>query len=154
MPMSLDFEKYAIKGNEFVHLVADELKIQNDIAGRIVRAVFHALRNRLTHEESFQLIAQLPMVLKGVYVDGWKFDTRFHRIKHIDDFLDEVRKENRSTADFDFGNDSRAKTTVSAVFKALHYFVSEGEMNDIIGVLPIDFKKLIRESIGGKETIL
>ncbi len=152
--MALDFEKYAIKGNEFVHLVSDELKIPKDIASRIIRAVFHALRNRLTHEESFQLLAQLPMVLKGVYVDGWKFDNTFHKIKHIEDFLDEVRKEDGGTAGYDFGNDLRTKNSVSAVFKALHYFVSEGEMKDMIAMLPVDLKKLIRESIGGKETVL
>jgi len=53
--------------------------------------VFHALRNWLSHEESFQLLAQLPMALKGVYVDGWKFDKAFNRLSHINDFLDEVR---------------------------------------------------------------
>ena len=53
--------------------------------------MFHALRNWLSHEESFQLLAQLPMALKGVYVDGWKFDKAFNRLSHINDFLDEVR---------------------------------------------------------------
>jgi uncharacterized protein (DUF2267 family) len=81
--MALDFEKYAAKGNEFVRLVAEDLQVSHDRAGRIIRAVFHALRNRLNHEESFQLLAQLPMVLKGVYVDGWHFDKDFHRIRHI-----------------------------------------------------------------------
>ena len=89
--MSLDFEKYAAKGNEFVRLVADELEVSREKAGRIIRSVFHALRNRLTHEESFQLMAQLPMVLKGVYVDGWHFDKDLDRIRHINDFLDEIR---------------------------------------------------------------
>ena len=64
--MSLDFEKYAVKGNEFVRLVAEELDVSLDKAGRIIRAVFHALRNRRSHEESFQLLVQLPMSLKGV----------------------------------------------------------------------------------------
>lgn len=152
--MSLDFEKYAIKGNEFVQLVADELKIPKDIAGRVIRAVFHSLRNRLTHEESFHLLAQLPLVLKGVFVDGWKFDTEFQRIKHLEDFLNEVRKEDGSSAGYDFGNDARAKITVSAVFKALHYFISEGELNNMIAVLPNELKKLIKESVGGTETVL
>lgn len=66
--MSLDFEKNARKGNEFVRRLAEELGAPLDKAGRIIGAVFHALRNRLSHEESFQLLAQLPVSLKSVYV--------------------------------------------------------------------------------------
>ena len=152
--MSLDFEKYVAKGNEFVHLVADDLQIPRDKAGRIIRAVLHALRNRLSHEESFQLLAQLPMVLKGVYVDGWHFDKDFNRISHIDDFLDEVRKEDGGLAGYDFGNNKKAAKAVSAVFKAMNYFISEGEMNDITDVLPVELKDFIRESLSGKGVVL
>ena len=145
--MSLDFEKYTAKGNEFVHLVAEELKVPRDMAGRIIRAVLHALRNRLSHEESFQLIAQLPMALKGVYVDGWHFDKDFNRLKNVDDFLDEVRKEDGGRAGYDFGNNIKARFTVSAVFKALSYFVSEGEINDIIDVLPGEMKGFVKQAL-------
>jgi uncharacterized protein (DUF2267 family) len=148
--MSLDFEKYAAKGNEFVNLVAEELQQPRDKAGRVVRAVFHALRNRLTHEESFQLMAQLPVALKGVYVDGWKFNKGFNRIRHLNDFLDEVRREDGGLAGFDFGNDSMAEMTVASVFKVLSYFVSEEEMNDVRAVMPAELKEFIKESIAGK----
>lgn len=151
--MSLDFEKYAVKGNEFVRLVAEELEVSRDKAGRIIRAVLHALRNRLSHEESFQLLAQLPMSLKGVYVDGWRFNKDFNRISHIDDFLDEVRQEDGGLAGYDFGNNSKARVAVASVFKALNYFVSEGEMNDIIDVMPTELKQFIKESIAGNETV-
>ena len=152
--MSLDFEKYAAKGNEFVRLVADELEVSREKAGRIIRAVFHALRNRLTHEESFQLMAQLPMVLKGVYADGWHFDKDLKRIKHINDFLDEVRTEDGGQAVYDFGDNTKASAAVACVFKALNYFVSEGEMNDIMDVMPAELKKYIKESIAGKGVVL
>ena len=152
--MSIDFEKYAIKGNEFVQLVTDELAVPTDKAGRIIRAVFHSLRNRLTHEESFQLLAQLPMSLKGVYVDGWRFSKDFNRITHIADFLEEVRKEDGRLAEFDFGDLSNTKTAVAAVFKALKYFVSDGEIQDIMDVLPAALKKFVKQSLVGTETIL
>jgi len=151
--MSLDFEKYATKGNEFVKLVAEDLKIPRDMAGRIIRAVLHALRNRLSHEESFQLIAQLPMVLKGVYVDGWSFDKDLTRIRHVEDFLDEVRKEDGGLAGYDFGNNIKARFTTGSVFKALSYFVSEGEMNDIIDVLPGEMKEFIRHALASSEIV-
>ena len=151
--MSLDFEKKG-EGNEFVRLVAEELEVPVDKAGRIIRAVFHALRNRLSHEESFQLLAQLPVSLKGVYVDGWRFNKDFNRINQINDFLDGVRQEDGGLAGYDFGNNSKAGVAVASVFKALKYFVSEEEMNDIIDVMPTELKQFIKETIAVNETVL
>ena len=145
--MSIDFEKYAIKGNEFVSLITDALSVPKERAGRIIRAVFHSIRNRLTHEESFQLLAQLPMSLKGVYVDGWKFNKDFKRITHLSDFLDEVRKEDGGLARYDFGDQLATKKAVSAVFNALQYFISDGEMEDVVNVLPAELKILVKESV-------
>jgi uncharacterized protein (DUF2267 family) len=152
--MSLDFEKYAAKGNEFVKLVADDLQIPRSKAGRIIRAVLHALRSRLSHEESFQLLAQLPVALKGVYVDDWKFDQDFVRISHVEDFLEEVRKEDMELAGYDFGNDKSAQKVIAAVFKVMNYFVSEGEFEDITAVLPEEMKKFVKESLVGEGTVL
>jgi uncharacterized protein (DUF2267 family) len=152
--MSLEFEKYAAKGNEFVKLVTDDLDIPRNKAARTIRAVLHALRNRLNHEESFQLMAQLPVALKGVYVDGWQFDSNFTRINNIEDFLEEVRKEDMELAGYDFGNDKSAQKAIAAVFRAMNYFVSEGEFNDFTAKLPEEVKKFIRDSIAGKEIVL
>lgn len=152
--MELNFDKYAAKGNEFVRLVACDLQAPRDKAGRIIRAVFHALRNRLGHEESFQLLAQLPMALKGVYVDGWKFDKDFARFSYINDFLDEVRKEDGGFAGYDFGNEESAEKAVAAVFKAMHYFVSESEFKDVIAVLPEEVRQFIKASIAGRGIVL
>jgi uncharacterized protein (DUF2267 family) len=142
--MSLDFEKYAQKGNEFVHLVADDLKVPRDKAGRIIRAVLHALRNRLTLEESFHLLAQMPVALKGVYVDGWNVSQEFRRMHNLEDFLDEVRKEDHQQAGYDFGNNAKAGEAVSAVFRAMERFVSPGEMEDVIKMLPKDLQAILK----------
>ena len=49
--MSLDFEKNAVKGNEFVRLVSEELEVPMDkAAGLSVLCSMH-LRNQLSHEE-------------------------------------------------------------------------------------------------------
>ena len=71
--MLQSFDHHAQRGNEFLHLLAFELgdKSNKEAAERITRAVFRSLRNLLTLEENFQLIAQLPLILKGLYVEGW-----------------------------------------------------------------------------------
>jgi uncharacterized protein (DUF2267 family) len=39
-----------------------------------LRAVLHALRDRLTLEQVAQLGAQLPMLIRGFYYEGWGSD--------------------------------------------------------------------------------
>lgn len=151
--MSLDFLNYAAKGNEFVNTVAEDLNVPRDKAGRIIRAVLHALRNRISHEESFHLLAQLPMALKGVYVDGWKFEKEFSRIHHISDFLDEIRKEDGGLAGYDFGNNQRAELALTAVFNALSIYVSEGELIDVMASLPHEIRQFITKGISEKEKL-
>ena len=60
--MSLDFEKNAVKGNEFVRLVSEELEVPMDkAAGLSVLCSMH-LRNQLSHEETFQLLGTVACV--------------------------------------------------------------------------------------------
>jgi uncharacterized protein (DUF2267 family) len=94
------------------------------------------------------------MALKAVYVDRWKFSRPFSRVSHLDDFLEEVRQEDAGMAGYDFGNDTKAGIAVAAVFRVLSHFVSEGEMNDIMGVMPAEIKEFIRESIIANKTII
>lgn len=151
--MALDFEKYAARGNEFVNLVRQDLGISRDKASRIIQAVLHALRNRLTHEESFQLMAQLPLALKGIYVDGWKFGREFTRIHSLEDFLEEIRNEDGGLAGFDFGNNAKAELAAGSVFRALKNFISEGEMKDVVDVLPTELKEFIARFIAEKTIV-
>ena len=44
-----------------------------------LRAVLHALRDRLTVEESAQFAAQLPMLIRGLYYGGWDPSRSSHR---------------------------------------------------------------------------
>ena len=71
--MALNFNQYATEGNTFLKDYAKEMNMPHDRnkAGRIFTAIMHALRDIIPPEESLQLIAQLPMFLKAVYVNGW-----------------------------------------------------------------------------------
>ncbi len=143
----MNFEKYVAKGNLFVKEVAEELGHPDDRhrAARVMRAVLHAMRRRLTLEESFDLLAQLPMCIKAVYVDGWKPSLQPEKIRHIDDFIDTVMEEDGRTAAKDFATREEAIQAAKAVFRVIKRHVSDGEIQDVTSSLPKQLRALWEE---------
>lgn len=136
--MSINTGKYVGEVNLFLKQVAEELGNPGDIdhAGRVTIAVLHTLRERITVEESLHLISQLPMILKGVYVDGWEISRDLNGSDTLDEFLDNIREHSPATAARDFGNNQQAREQVMAVLRVMSKYVSIGEMQHIRQQLP------------------
>ena len=102
-----------------------------------LRSVLHALRDRLTPNEAVQLAAQLPLLLKGVYFDGWRPSVTPRRTRTRQDFLDAVRAPLiRGIPEAD------PERVTRAVFRLLDEHVSGGEIADVRGVLPAEWMDL------------
>lgn len=148
--MSHQLENYAAKGNALLNELAVELGIPGNkkAAARVLRSVLHALRDRITVEESLQLLAQLPMAIKAIYVDGWSLKNSHKYTRTIDQFLFDVIRNDGIAALDDFSlSREEATVVVERVFYVLSRHVSRGEFNDIIAVLPAEIKTLVQESI-------
>jgi Uncharacterized conserved protein len=142
--MSLDFEKFAMKGNEFVNVLATRLgdAKDRDRAARILRSVFHSLRNHLSLTESFQMMAQLPMAIKSVYVDGWKVNAETERIHSFDDMVNEIIKAEGNSAWRDFSSRDDVINGIRAVVQTMACYVSKNELEDAFSGLPKGLKKI------------
>jgi uncharacterized protein (DUF2267 family) len=96
-----------------------------------LRAVLHALRDRLTVEETAHLSAQLPMLIRGIYFEGWdptKVPVKMHR----DDFLQRVRQE------FPYEISDGTERLVDVVIEALRRHITEGKWQNVRASLPKD----------------
>ncbi len=94
-----------------------------------LRATLHALRDRLTVEEVAQLGAQLPMLIRGFYYEGWDPTGKPLRLRRPEGFLALIAQEfPRDLDDYE--------PLARAVFAVLARRVSEGEIEDVKQVLP------------------
>ncbi len=145
--MPLQFEKYAQKGAEFLNNLAISLgdSEDKDRAGRILRSVFHVLRDHLTLEESFQFLSQLPMALKALYVDSWIPQKHVEKGRTLTHFINEVISEDGGSSWRDFTSAEDVLDAVYAVFSTLRKHVSEGELHNMEAVLPKDMKVLLQK---------
>jgi len=142
--MALNFNQFAAEGNTFIKKYAKELDLKNDLnkAGRILSSILHGLREIISPEESLQLLAQLPMFLKAVYVNGWTAHKR-KKVKNMDDLIELVRDLNGVTAWHDFESDTQTKEYINKTFTVLKDYISIGELEDIRSELPKNLKSLI-----------
>lgn len=140
--MTPNFEIHLDRINGFMNLLSANLDRDARETYRILKSVLHTLRDTITLQESLQLMAQLPMFLKGVYAEDWKVKSRGAKIKHISDFVEKVKDKHGKTNNTDFSAPDDVERACRIVFRSLSDFVSKGEINDIRAVLPKDIKAL------------
>lgn len=106
-----------------------------------LRATLHALRDRLTPVQAVHLGAQLPMLLRGVYYEGWRMTDTPTRDRHLDAFLDRVRGELTTQTG---ANDP--ERIARAVLDTLVAHIDLGEARKVVDELPVDLKRLWPET--------
>ena len=133
------FEQTLQKTNDWLSVVADALGTgDRHRAYQALRATLHALRDRIGPNEAAQFGAQLPLLLRGAYYEGWHPAGKPLKERDREQFLDHVR------ADITQGD---AEDIVRAVFGVIRHFVSEGEIDDIFWMLPEGVRDLWPESV-------
>jgi len=90
-------------------------------------ATLHALRDRLTLEEVAHLGAQLPMLVRGFYYDGWDPTGKPLKGRHKAEFLAYIAQYFKDDPTID------AERLARAVFTVLQTRVTAGEIEDSAG---------------------
>jgi len=142
--MALNFNHFAAEANAFLKEYSKQLNLSNDKdkAARVLPSILHGLREIISIEESLQLMAQFPMFLKAVYVNGWSSHKKY-RVKNMEEFIDLIREFNGVTSLHDFENDEIAENYINTTFIVLRKYVSLGELEDIRTELPKDLKSMV-----------
>lgn len=122
---------------EWLKEVEDNAALANEAeALSVLRAVMHQLRDRLSIEETAQFSAQLPMLVRGIFYEGWQ-PTRLpdKSVRTRQNFLDGVTMRL-------IPHCLPPELMVKTVFAILSHHIDPGEISDIIGQLPDRLKEL------------
>jgi uncharacterized protein (DUF2267 family) len=101
-----------------------------------LRATLQALRDRLTVQEAAHLGAQLPMLVRGFYYEGWSPAGKPLKERHKEEFLGHVGRY------FEKDEGVDPERVVRGVFKLLSKRITEGEIEDIKQILPPELRDL------------
>lgn len=143
--MQNEFQKFIQETTEFVNDLAEELEVSPEEAYRNVKTVLRTIREVVTPEESLHICSQLPMILKGTYIDGWKLrqSANFKHIRDVNDFIAELNLVHYGIEKKGFEDQEDAKRNFEAVLVKLKRFLTDGQLKHIKNQLPDGVKELI-----------
>jgi uncharacterized protein (DUF2267 family) len=97
-----------------------------------LRAVLHAIRDRVTLEEAVQFGAELPTFIRGLYYEGWQPGAPPARNRRKQALIQEVQdiflKARMPRVD--------PEAAVEGIFRFLNRKIATGELADVRGQLP------------------
>jgi len=124
----------------WINEVAQEFGTDDhQLAYRILRAFLHAVRDRITVEEAAQLAAQMPTLVRGIYYEGWRPSTTPQRYHDRETFLRKIADEALVAGT----TEASYAVTAAAV---LRRHVSQGEVEDVLAILPAEIRELLAEA--------
>ncbi len=129
------FESTLQTTNIWLHDILERLGWGED-RYHALRAVLHALRDRLTVDQTAALAAQLPMLVRGFYYEGWHPHGKPLKERHKEEFLAQI------TAAFPGEPEVNPEQVVRAVFQVLAKHVTGGEIEAVKRSLPSALRSL------------
>jgi uncharacterized protein (DUF2267 family) len=101
-----------------------------------LRGVLHAIRDRLPPQEAVDLSAQLPILVRGVFFEGWRLAGKPRRYRHKGEFLGQLVHDAPWLAAED------REQVVTAVFELLSSELGGGETDHVRASLPAELREL------------
>jgi uncharacterized protein (DUF2267 family) len=103
---------------------------------QILRSFLHMIRDHLAVDESAQFAAQLPLLVRGMYYEGWDPSQQLQHERSAEEFIDR----------FLAGTTLRpmdARDALQAVARVVQTHVSPGEVDDVYQSLPKHIRELL-----------
>jgi uncharacterized protein (DUF2267 family) len=126
------------KTNEWLKEIARGLGTADlHAAYTALRATLHAIRDHLNVDEAAQLSAQLPLLVRGIFFEGWNPLLHPRRPNNSDAFFETFW---RHSGNGEVLSDPESATRI--VLKVLRRHVSPGEMDQVMAQLPAAIREL------------
>jgi len=137
------FDRTIQETNIWLGEIAEGLDADRQTSYRVLRAVLHVLRDRLTVEQAAHLSAQLPMLLRGIYYEAYQPAKTPSKVHSRDEFLDAVSGELNDLPPID------PEDACRSVFECMRSHITPGQLDKVFWSLP----EHVRQIFGAAESV-
>ena len=103
---------------------------------RLMRVTMHQIRDHLPVDELAQFSAQLPLLIRGMFFEGWVPSRTPSKERSAEAFIKTIEEQLGDTDDY------RGREDITYVFLLLNAHMSKGEIEDVRGCLPSGIRDL------------
>ncbi|WP_296375178.1 DUF2267 domain-containing protein [Yoonia sp.] len=103
---------------------------------RLLRTVLCKIRDHLPVNEMAQFSAQLPIMLRGMFFEGWQPKKTPVQERHAKDFIAAIEEQVGDVLDY------RGAMDITATFTVINARISRGEVEDVRANLPQELRDL------------
>jgi uncharacterized protein (DUF2267 family) len=130
------FDQTLQKTNIWLKEIMEHLGPDRQRAYHALRAVLHTLRDRLTVEEAAHLSAQLPLLIRGIYFEGWHPAHKPTKERAKQEFLEQVAARLKGVEPIN------PETATRAVLEVLEHNIDQAEAAQVRHMLPKALQEL------------
>lgn len=133
------FDKFFQKTNAILTDIEEEMKWEDrrEQSYAALRSVLHAFRDRLPVNDSANFAAQLPVIIKGVYFEGWD-PSSVPRKMDKQEFIQAVQQS------FNYSVEGGIPRVIEVVFNKIFAQIDEAERENLVQILPEDISSLLK----------
>ena len=135
------FDDTVHKTNSWLKEISQTVGLDRRAAYQALRAVLHALRDRLSFDEAAHLGDQLPMLVRGIYFEAWHPAGKPEKIRSREQFSESVEAH---LANPTISPEEAAR----AVFHVLAHHLDPGEIRHVVSELPNEIRTLWPKQAG------
>ena len=131
MKNTVSFEQQTKETQQWLSEIAELMGTpkRKDWAYSALKAVLHTVRDRTTLQEVFHLSAQLPVLIRGIYLENYSPTNKPLKL-NAEEFIQMIGDKMGPGVEVDESDAFRSVMTV------LYQKVSPGELDDIKGSMP------------------
>lgn len=134
----LEFNSTLQKTNTMLQAVEERFGWENHHRAYVaLRAVLQTLRDRLTPEHAAALAAQLPMLVRGFYFEGWR-PSKVPVKMNKDEFIGEVERQLDP-----FSYDQSTEEVIRGVVAIVQDYTDPSEVRKVKKTLPKDIQEML-----------
>ncbi len=130
------FDTTVNETNQWLKALEEQVGCDRHQAYVAMRAVMHVLRDRLAPGGAMRLAAQLPLLLRGVFVEGWRPDETPVRMHKAAAFVDAVAEA--LPANFEINPELATRAALAILWSRM----DGGAMDKVRQEVPEDIRTL------------